>query len=110
MRLLRLKIENFRNFEMVECELGTHVVLLGENGAGKSNLLRALRLVLDPEMPDSDRQLEAEDFWAGAPPFAGTEIKVTVELTGYKTNRPCWRASETMRSSRLRDTKGPSPV
>src|SRR5437867_4246278 len=84
MRLLRLKIENFRNFEMVECELGTHVVLLGENGAGKSNLLRALRLVLDPEMPDSDRQLEAEDFWAGAPPFAGTEIKVTVELTGYE--------------------------
>jgi putative ATP-dependent endonuclease of OLD family len=83
MRFLRLSIENFRNFEAVECALGNHVVLLGENGAGKSNLLRALRLVLDPNMPDSERQLEAEDFWAGAPPFAGTVIKVTVDLTGY---------------------------
>lgn len=84
MQLLRLKIENYRNFEEVECQLSTHVVLLGENGAGKSNLLRAIRLVLDPDLPDSERQLEPEDFWSGTTPFAGSEVKVTLDLTGYQ--------------------------
>lgn len=85
MRLLRLRIENYRNFERVECGLGPHVVLLGENGVGKTNLLRALRLVLDPSLPDSERYLEAEDFWIGTTPFGGTEIIVSVDLTDYSS-------------------------
>ncbi len=83
MHLLRVKIQNFRNFHDIECRFGRHVVLLGENGAGKSNLLHALRLVLDPDLPDSARSLEAEDFWSGTTPFAGTEIIITIDLTDY---------------------------
>lgn len=83
MRLQRVCVKNFRNFREVDCALGSHVVLLGENGAGKSNLLYALRLILDPELPDTSRYLNEEDFWDGGIAFGGTEILVSIDLTEY---------------------------
>ena len=53
MRLSRLSILNFRNFEAIDIALANNVVLLGENRVGKSNLLFAIRLVLDPTLPDA---------------------------------------------------------
>jgi putative ATP-dependent endonuclease of OLD family len=53
MRISRIKIMNFRNFEDLDVVLGEHAVIIGENKIGKSNLLHALRLVLDPSLPDS---------------------------------------------------------
>ena len=47
MRLKNLKINNFRNFESVDFPLSSNIVLLGENRVGKSNLLFAMRLVID---------------------------------------------------------------
>ncbi len=87
MRLFRLRIQNFRNFRAIDCGLGRHAVILGENGAGKSNLLHALRLLLDPALPDANRYLDEEDFWDGVTAFAGTEISVSVDLTEY-TDEP----------------------
>lgn len=84
MRLFRIRVENFRNLREIDCRLGRHAVVLGENGAGKSNLLYALRLLLDPTLPDANRYLQAEDFWDGGPAFGGTEIVVTVDLTEYE--------------------------
>ncbi len=83
MRLLRLQVRNYRNFKHVNCGLGAHVVLLGENGVGKSNLLRGLRLLLDPDLPDSERYLDEDDFWAGGPQFGGSEIVISVDITDY---------------------------
>lgn len=83
MRLLQLRIQNFRNFREISCRLGRHVVILGENGAGKSNLLYALRLLLDSTLSDANRYLDEGDFWDGGPAFAGTEILVSVDLTEY---------------------------
>jgi putative ATP-dependent endonuclease of OLD family len=39
--------------------------VLGENKVGKTNLLFALRLILDPSLPDSARRLWLDDFWDG---------------------------------------------
>src|SRR5260221_5394727 len=75
--LLRLRVQNYRNFRAVDCALGPHVVLFGENAAGKSNLIRALRLVLDPDLPDSERRLDADDFWHGIDPFRGNEVSIS---------------------------------
>jgi putative ATP-dependent endonuclease of OLD family len=83
MRLFNVQIKNFRNFRDVSCRLGRHAVILGENGAGKSNLLYALRLLLDPALPDASRYLDEEDFWEGGPAFAGTEVAITVDFTEY---------------------------
>lgn len=82
----RIEIRNFRNFaHLVLDPFPARAVIVGENGAGKSNLLHALRLVLDPALPDSARKLRSEDVWEGSPAglAAGVAISVVVELRGY---------------------------
>ena len=85
MHIRRIEIDGFRNFRELELAgLPASHVVVGENGAGKSNLLHALRLVLDPSLPDTARQLSADDFWDGfSTPFGGNEIMVSVDLVGF---------------------------
>jgi putative ATP-dependent endonuclease of OLD family len=86
MRISRLQIDNFRNFRRLDVSLASHAVIVGENKIGKSNLLYALRLVLDPSLPDSARQLRAEDFWDGLARPLRLEDKITiaVDLTAFE--------------------------
>lgn len=83
MRICYVRIENFRNFRLCEVELGQNVVLVGENKAGKTNFVEALRLILDPSLSDLDRQLEEQDFWDGEKAFGGREIKVVIRFTDF---------------------------
>lgn len=81
----RIEIENFRNLHGLKADLDRCSVIVGENRSGKSNLLHALRLVLDPSLPDSARSLRPEDFWDGlASPFDGTSISIKVFLAGFE--------------------------
>ncbi|WP_116792449.1 ATP-dependent nuclease [Achromobacter dolens] len=86
MRLSRIVVKNFRNFKFLDVRLGEHAVVLGENKVGKTNLLFALRLILDPSLPDSSRRLRLEDFWDGLPRPLKTEdvIEVSVEFRGFE--------------------------
>lgn len=94
MRLSRIQISNFRNFRELDISLGSHAVIVGENKIGKSNLLFALRLLLDPTLPESARQLRLDDFWDGLRPVAkngqrallpkGTEIRVAIEIADFE--------------------------
>lgn len=88
MHISRIRIQHFRNFDVLDVGLGAHAVLVGANGVGKSNLLHALRLVLDPALPDSARQLRQDDFWDGLPrPLKkGARIEIAVELAGFEDN------------------------
>ena len=61
----RVQINNFRNFHKLDVCLSRKAVIVGENKSGKTNLIHALRLILDPDLPDSARQLKEEDFWDG---------------------------------------------
>jgi predicted ATP-dependent endonuclease of OLD family len=45
MKISRIYISNFRCFENVHLELGNIVVLIGQNNAGKSSLLRAISFI-----------------------------------------------------------------
>ncbi len=62
MKISRVQIKNFRNFASLDVALGEHAVIVGENKVGKSNFLFALRLILDPSLPDTARKLRDEDF------------------------------------------------
>jgi putative ATP-dependent endonuclease of OLD family len=86
--LSRLTISNFRNFRSLDVELGPDLVIVGENGVGKSNLIHAIRLLIDPTLPDSSRQLKDEDFWDGLPrPLkAADKITISVELVDFDEN------------------------
>lgn len=87
MRISRIAVENYANFESVDFTTDGSLVIVGENKAGKSNLLRALRLVLDPVLPDRDRQLGLEHFWDGlGDAKLGATVKVVVEFTDFEDN------------------------
>lgn len=85
MQLARISISNFRNFSALDVELAGNVVVVGENRVGKSNLLYALRLLLDPTLPDSARQLAFSDFWDGLTvPAADNRITIAVEISDFE--------------------------
>lgn len=88
MRLSRVIIKNFRNFKSLDVRLGEHAVVLGENKVGKTNFLFALRLILDPSLPDTMRKLRLDDFWDGLPrPLTLKDaIEVSVEFRGFEKN------------------------
>lgn len=80
----RIEVENFRNLHGLRADLAANTVLVGENRAGKSNLVHALRIVLDPSLPDSHRVLRAEDFWDGLDQaFSGNRIVIRMDLQGF---------------------------
>ena len=87
MHFSRIGIQNFRNFSNLDVELSGDIVVMGENGVGKTNLLHALRLILDPTLPDSRRQLSRGDFWDGlGDPGANDKIVVAVEIKEFESN------------------------
>ena len=86
MHISRITIKNFRNFKHLDVELGQHAVVLGENKVGKTNLLFALRMILDPTLPDSARRLRLDDFWDRLPrPLKADDvIEISVEFSDFE--------------------------
>ena len=82
----RVEIKNFRNFKSVDIKLGHKQVIVGENNVGKTNFLRAIQLILDPSLSDSDRRLSKSDFHDSIdePLLNGTEIYIAIEIRGYE--------------------------
>jgi putative ATP-dependent endonuclease of the OLD family len=60
MYIRSIQVQGFRNFIDTSVELNEGInVIIGHNNAGKSNLLKAMALILDTK---SSRRLEVEDF------------------------------------------------
>lgn len=89
MYLSRICIKNFRNFRSLEVELGPKCVVVGENNVGKTNLLFALRLILDPRLSDISRQLREDDFWDGLnePAKHGEIIEISIEIRNFQDDK-----------------------
>ena len=87
MRISKVRIVNFANFQNLEVETGANLVIVGENKVGKSNFIWALQLVLDPALSELDRQLGLEHFWDGlGGNKLGATVEVSVELTEFDDN------------------------
>lgn len=84
MYVKRVVIRNFRNIERADIQLDPGVsVFVGENGSGKTTILRALRLVLDQDgLSGQNRRLSEEDFSPNASPENPNEILISVEMSG----------------------------
>lgn len=83
-----IHIKNFRNFHSVDFDLTEQEVFIGENAVGKSNLIFALRLILDLNLSEKERMLEESDFWEGleSPMDKGEEIRIELYLSNFEDN------------------------
>jgi putative ATP-dependent endonuclease of OLD family len=87
MRLHRVQVKNFRNLHDIDLTLTPGVVIVGENRSGKSNLIQAMRLVLDPDLSSTQRMLTNDDFWEGLDPdpmSKGEVIEVSIEFVDFE--------------------------
>jgi putative ATP-dependent endonuclease of OLD family len=80
MHISRLVIKNYRNYQDIDLPMHRQNIIVGANKVGKSNLISAIRLAIDPNLRPQSRKLTAADFWDGGGPFDGRHIIVVVEF------------------------------
>jgi putative ATP-dependent endonuclease of OLD family len=89
MKITRLEIQNYRSVENLSLSFPTYYsAICGKNNAGKTNILKAVRVVLREQSPfvfdDSDKVAFKEDFpmWKAKEREKGEEaIRITLNLT-----------------------------
>jgi putative ATP-dependent endonuclease of OLD family len=66
MKIERIRICNFRTVKTLELFPGKHCVLLGPNNTGKTTVLEALNLLLNPEFSMRSTTIDENDFYGRA--------------------------------------------
>ena len=86
MYISKLSIRNYRNFQNVSLlfQKGVNTVI-GENGSGKTNLLTALRLLIDDSLPRTIKFYES-DFNRTLTSWKGHWIIIQVEFEELSTS------------------------
>lgn len=81
MHISKLQLVNYRNFDRANVTFKKGInTIIGENGSGKTNLFRAIRLLLDDNMLRSAMRLEERDFNRGLPEWRGHWIIISLEF------------------------------
>lgn len=79
MRISKIHIKGFRNFDDEEITFQDKTLIIGANDVGKTNLIYALRLLFDKSISERDLELSDSDYNA----YSGTsQIEITVTITG----------------------------
>lgn len=87
MYLSRIRIKNFRNFKDLDIGLTRNAVIVGENRVGKSNLIFAMRLVLDSSLADSARQLKLTDICDACDLANDPEVQVDLDFSEFDSDK-----------------------
>lgn len=81
MHISKLNLVNYRNFSNTELLFNKGInTVIGENGSGKTNLFRAIRLLLDDNMLRSAYKLGEKDFNRNLGPWQGHWIIISIEF------------------------------
>lgn len=81
MHITKLTLINYRNFSRTTLTFQKGVnTIIGENGSGKTNLFRAIRLLLDDNMVRSSYRLDDIDFHRGLGQWRGHWIVISLEF------------------------------
>ncbi|MCH8570248.1 AAA family ATPase [Nesterenkonia sp. AY15] len=82
MHISKISLTNYKNFSSTSVLLHPGVnTIVGENGSGKTNLLRALRLLLDENMVGRSHSLSETDFHRGLEDWRGHWISISLEFS-----------------------------
>jgi predicted ATP-dependent endonuclease of OLD family len=86
MYISKLSIRNYRNFRNISLSFQKGVnTIIGENGSGKTNLLQALRLLIDDSLPRGIKFYES-DFNRTLDSWKGHWIVIQVEFEELSTS------------------------
>lgn len=81
MHISKLTIVNYRNFANTTLNFNKGVnTIIGENGSGKTNLFRAIRMLLDDNLFRAAFKLDEADFHRGLARWQGHWIIVSMEF------------------------------
>ena len=80
MRLTKVIIDNYRNFDYVEINFNNHSLVFGANDIGKTNLLKAIRLILDKSLSQTQYDADETDYCIYS---AKNYIQISLEFTIY---------------------------
>ena len=86
MYISKIQINNFRNFKQKEIDFNDGInVIIGHNNAGKTNLIKALSLVIDTQ---KSKRLEVDDFNKNLTlaELKTTSPKISIAITIKKGN------------------------
>ncbi len=64
MKLSKIKLKGFRNFKNATINFNEKTLIIGANDVGKTNLLWAIRILLDRSLNDYDIEPKESDFYA----------------------------------------------
>ena len=84
MLLESVQIKGFRNFINTVVHLNKSTLIVGGNDTGKTNLLYAIRILLDPTLSSKELELTESDFHVGD---ACEKIEITARLA--EVTEPC---------------------
>nr|WP_228575482.1 AAA family ATPase [Halomonas sp.] len=81
MHISKLTLINYRNFRNATLNFQRGVnTIIGENGSGKSNILRAIRLLLDDNMVRAAHRMDESDFCRALGRWQGHWIIISMEF------------------------------
>ncbi|WP_447870019.1 AAA family ATPase [Serratia fonticola] len=87
MHISKLTLVNYRNFKNTSLRFHKGVnTIIGENGSGKSNILRAIRLLLDDTMVRAAYRLDESDFSRSLGQWQGHWIVISMEFDEITTD------------------------
>lgn len=87
MHITKLSLVNYRNFKNVKLLFNKGInTIIGENGSGKTNLFRAIRLLLDNSMLRSATKLSEGDFCRKLGDWRGHWIIISIEFNDIATD------------------------
>lgn len=80
MKISKVHLEGFRNFSNSNINFNKNTLIIGANDVGKSNLLHALRILLDKSLSEVDIEPSELDFHIN-PTGVSDEISITVKFS-----------------------------
>lgn len=82
MHISRVQLVNYRNFERANVLFRKGInTIIGENGSGKTNLFRAMRLMLDDDLLRWAYRMDEGDFHRGLGDWRGHWIIISLEFS-----------------------------